>query len=80
MAGILRDRMVFQMTEQEWDEVIRVHLKGTFNTTSFASVYWRSSATSRPQPDDQLHLGSGLDGAPGQPNYAAAKMGIVGLT
>ncbi len=42
VAGILRDRMIFNMTEQEWDDVIRVHLKGTFNTTRFASAYWRS--------------------------------------
>ena len=42
VAGILRDRMVFNMTEQEWDNVIRVHLKGTFNTTKFASAHWRS--------------------------------------
>src|SRR6478752_1484889 len=41
VAGILRDRMVFNMTEQEWDDVIRVHMKGTFNTTRFASAYWR---------------------------------------
>ena len=42
VAGILRDRMIFNMTEQEWDDVIRVHLKGTFNTTKFASAHWRS--------------------------------------
>ena len=42
VAGILRDRMVFNMTEQEWDDVIRVHMKGTFNTTRFASARWRS--------------------------------------
>ena len=81
VAGILRDRMVFNMTEQEWDDVIRVHLKGTFNTTRFASAYWRSLR------DETAHNRiinftsvSGLHGAPGQPNYAAAKMGIVGLT
>src|SRR3989440_2455758 len=81
VAGILRDRMVFNMTEQEWDDVIRVHLKGTFNTTRFASAYWRSlrdeSAQNRIINFTSV---SGLHGAPGQPNYAAAKMGIVGLT
>ena len=41
VAGILRDRMVFNMNEEDWDAVIRVHLKGTFNTSKFASVYWR---------------------------------------
>jgi hypothetical protein len=48
-AGILRDRMVFNMTEQEWDDVIRVHLKGTFNTTKFASAHWRSLRDSAAQ-------------------------------
>jgi NAD(P)-dependent dehydrogenase (short-subunit alcohol dehydrogenase family) len=81
VAGILRDRMIFNMTEQEWDDVIRVHLRGTFNTTKFASAHWRSLR------DESAHNRiinftsvSGLHGAPGQPNYAAAKMGIVGLT
>src|SRR6266705_2315789 len=81
VAGILRDRMVFNMTEEEWDDVIRVHLKGTFNTTKFAAAYWRSLR----DPAAQNRIinftsVSGLHGAPGQPNYAAAKMGIVGLT
>jgi NAD(P)-dependent dehydrogenase (short-subunit alcohol dehydrogenase family) len=81
VAGILRDRMVFTMSEQEWDDVIRVHLKGTFNTTKFAAAHWRSvrdeSAQNRIINFTSV---SGLHGAPGQPNYAAAKMGIVGLT
>src|ERR1700761_3846339 len=81
VAGILRDRMIFNMTEQEWDDVIRVHLKGTFNTSRFASAHWRSlrdeSAQNRIINFTSV---SGLHGAPGQPNYAAAKMGIVGLT
>src|SRR6266446_4668466 len=42
VAGILRDRMIFNMTEQEWDDVIRVHLRGTFSTSKFAAAYWRS--------------------------------------
>jgi NAD(P)-dependent dehydrogenase (short-subunit alcohol dehydrogenase family) len=81
VAGILRDRMVFNMTEEEWDAVIRVHLRGTFNTTKHAAAYWRELR------DEHAHHRlinftsvSGLHGAPGQPNYAAAKMGIVGLT
>jgi NAD(P)-dependent dehydrogenase (short-subunit alcohol dehydrogenase family) len=78
VAGILRDRMIFNMTEEEWDAVVRVHLKGTFATTRFASIHWR-------QAKDGGRIinftsGSGLFGAPGQPNYAAAKMGIWGLT
>src|SRR5205823_2002873 len=81
VAGILRDRMVFNMTEQEWDDVIRVHMKGTFNTTRFASAHWRSLRDETAQHRIiNFTSVSGLHGAPGQPNYAAAKMGIVGLT
>jgi len=80
-AGILRDRMVFNMTEQEWDDVIRVHLKGTFNTTKFAAAYWREQRDESAQNRIiNFTSVSGLHGSPGQPNYAAAKMGIVGLT
>jgi NAD(P)-dependent dehydrogenase (short-subunit alcohol dehydrogenase family) len=81
VAGILRDRMIFNLTESDWDEVIRVHLKGHYSTVRPASAYWRE------QRNPQGHYRvinftsvSGLDGSPGQPNYAAAKMGIVGLT
>ena len=81
VAGILRDKMIFNMPEDDWDAVIRVHLKGTFNTSRHASAYWRSLR------DPAAHhriinftSGAGLHGAPGQPNYAAAKLGIVGLT
>jgi NAD(P)-dependent dehydrogenase (short-subunit alcohol dehydrogenase family) len=81
VAGILRDRMVFNMSEQEWDDVIRVHLKGTFNTTKFAAAHWRSIRDAQGQNRIiNFTSVSGLHGAPGQPNYAAAKMGIVGLT
>jgi NAD(P)-dependent dehydrogenase (short-subunit alcohol dehydrogenase family) len=81
VAGILRDRMVFNMTEQEWDDVIRVHLRGTFNTTKFAAAHWRSLRDASAQNRIiNFTSVSGLHGAPGQPNYAAAKMGIVGLT
>jgi NAD(P)-dependent dehydrogenase (short-subunit alcohol dehydrogenase family) len=80
-AGILRDRMIFNMSEQEWDDVIRVHLKGTFNTSKFAAIHWRAQRD--PQASNRIinfTSVSGLHGSPGQPNYAAAKMGIVGLT
>jgi NAD(P)-dependent dehydrogenase (short-subunit alcohol dehydrogenase family) len=81
VAGILRDRMVFNMTEDEWDAVVRVHMKGTFNTVRHASAYWREQRN----PDAHHRIinftsASGLHGAPGQPNYAAAKAGIVGFT
>ncbi|MCL2582147.1 MAG: SDR family oxidoreductase [Streptosporangiales bacterium] len=81
VAGILRDRMIFNMTEKEWDDVIRVHLKGTFNTTKFAAAHWRSLREETAQNRIiNFTSVSGLHGAPGQPNYAAAKMGICGLT
>lgn len=81
VAGILRDRMIFNMTELEWDAVIDVHLKGTFNTSRHASAYWRSN----PSADGHHRIinfisAAGLYGIPGQPNYSAAKAGMVGLT
>ena len=79
VAGILRDRMIFNLSEEEWDAVIAVHLKGTFNTTKFASIHWRQAREGHYRLIN-FTSGSGLHGAPGQPNYAAAKMGIVGLT
>ncbi|WP_274915941.1 3-oxoacyl-ACP reductase [Streptomyces sp. WZ-12] len=83
-AGILRDRMVFSMTEDEWDSVIRVHLKGHFNTTHFAAAHWRarSKAAGGPVFGRIVNTSSEafLAGSAGQPNYAAAKGGIVGLT
>jgi NAD(P)-dependent dehydrogenase (short-subunit alcohol dehydrogenase family) len=79
VAGILRDRMVFNMSEQEWDDVLRVHLKGTFNTTKFATIHWRKAREGHYRLIN-FTSGSGLHGAPGQPNYAAAKLGIVGFT
>jgi NAD(P)-dependent dehydrogenase (short-subunit alcohol dehydrogenase family) len=76
VAGILRDRMIFNMTESEWDAVIAVHLKGTFNTMQRASVAMREQRGGRIVNMSSV---SAL-GAPGQPNYAAAKAGIIGLT
>lgn len=83
-AGILRDRMIFSMTEDEWDSVIRVHLKGHFNTTHFAAAHWRDRAKAAGgQVYGRIVNTSSeafLAGSAGQPNYAAAKGGIVGLT
>ncbi len=79
VAGILRDRMIFNMSEAEWDAVIAVHLKGTFNTSKYASIYWRSERKGDYRLINFTSV-SGLSGSPGQPNYAAAKLGIVGLT
>ena len=81
VAGILRDRMIFNMTPEEWDGVLRVHLRGTFNTSRAAARYWREQR--RADGDYRLintTSVAGLYGAPGQPNYAAAKLGIVGFT
>lgn len=79
VAGILRDRMIFNLSEEDWDAVLDVHLKGTFNTTKFASIYWRATREGNYRLIN-FTSESGLYGAPGQPNYAAAKLGIVGLT
>ncbi|MFI9610502.1 3-oxoacyl-ACP reductase [Streptomyces sp. NPDC052023] len=83
-AGILRDRMVFSMTEEEWDSVIRVHLKGHFNTTRFAAAYWRERAKAAGGTVYGRIVNTSseafLAGSAGQPNYAAAKGGVVGLT
>ena len=83
-AGILRDRMVFNMSPEEWDAVLKVHLRGHFCTSRWAAAYWRdrSKDTDGPAYGRVINTSSEafLFGAPGQPNYAAAKMGIVGLT
>lgn len=80
-AGILRDRMIFNMSQEEWDAVIKVHLKGSFNLARHASNHWREHKDGqRPRRLINFTSHAGLHGLPGQPNYAAAKMGIVGLT
>jgi NAD(P)-dependent dehydrogenase (short-subunit alcohol dehydrogenase family) len=80
VAGILRDRMLVNMTPDEWQAVLNVHLNGTFNTSRHAAVYWREHRNEGQYRLINFTSGSGLFGAPGQPNYAAAKMGIVGFT
>jgi NAD(P)-dependent dehydrogenase (short-subunit alcohol dehydrogenase family) len=77
VAGILRDRMVFNMTEEEWDAVIGVHLKGHFATIKPASIVFRQQRSGRIINFSSV---SGLIGSPGQANYGAAKAGIAGLT
>ncbi|TAK22488.1 MAG: SDR family oxidoreductase [Chloroflexota bacterium] len=74
-AGNLRDRMIFNISEDEWDAVIAVHLKGTFNVTRAASIHMRERGYGRIV---SMSSSSAL-GAAGQPNYAAAKAGIMGL-
>ncbi len=77
VAGILRDRMIFNMTEEEWDAVIDVHLKGHFNTIKPASIIMRQQRSGR---IITFTSGSGLRGSSGQANYGAAKAGIAGFT
>jgi NAD(P)-dependent dehydrogenase (short-subunit alcohol dehydrogenase family) len=76
-AGILRDRMIFNMTEEEWDGVINTHLKGAFAVTRAAAPLMREQRSGR---FINMTSTSGLVGNFGQANYAAAKLGIVGLT
>ena len=76
-AGILRDRMFFNMTEQEWDDVIAVHLKGTFSVVQPASQVFRQQGSGRIITFSSV---SGLYGYGGQANYGAAKEGIAGFT
>jgi len=76
-AGILRDRMVFNMSEEEWDAVVAVHLKGTFNCLRHACAHMRAQRYGRIVT---FTSGAGLFGNPGQANYGAAKSGIAGLT
>ncbi len=82
-AGILRDRMLSNMTEDEWDSVINVHLKGTFAPSRWATAHWRARAKAG-EPNDARIINtssaSGLYGNPGQANYGAAKAGIASFT
>lgn len=82
-AGILRDRMLVNMTEAEWDSVINVHLKGTFAPTHHAANYWRQQSKEGKKVDARVintSSHSGLFGNIGQVNYAAAKAGIASFT
>ena len=83
-AGILRDKMSFNMDEAEWDAVIDVHLKGHFAPSRFAASYWRAKSKETGAPVNAKIVNtaseSGLYGNAGQANYAAAKAGIASLT
>ncbi len=79
-AGILRDRVLVNMTEDEWDDVVRVHLRGHFVPTRWAAAYWREEAKAgRAKPRNLVHTSStsGLFSNPGQSNYGAAKSAIA---
>lgn len=82
-AGFLRDRMLANMSIEEWDAVIRVHLRGHFAPSRHAIAYWRDQSKAGERVDARIintSSGAGLMGSVGQGNYAAAKAGIVGLT
>ena len=83
-AGVLRDRMIFSMSAQEWDLVIRVHLRGHFVTTRLATAYWREARKAAGHPVYARIVNTSSEafllGSVGQPNYAAAKAGIAALT
>ena len=82
-AGILRDRAIVTMTEQDWDAVLGVHLKGTFAVLHHAAAYWRQRVKGGQSNDARVintTSPSGLFGNPGQSNYGAAKAGIASLT
>jgi 3-oxoacyl-[acyl-carrier protein] reductase len=83
-AGVLRDRMIFSVTADEWDTVLRVHLRGHAATCQAATAHWRerSKATGEPQWARVINTSSEafLFGSAGQPNYSAAKAGITALT
>ena len=83
-AGILRDRMLVNMSEDEWDAVIKVHLKGTFAPARHAAAYWRDQAKAKGGPVDARIITttsvSGIYGNIGQTNYGAAKAGIASFT
>jgi len=83
-AGILRDKMSFNMDEAEWDAVINVHLKGHFAPSRFAAAHWRARSKETGEPANGKIVNtaseSGLYGNAGQANYAAAKAGIASLT
>jgi NAD(P)-dependent dehydrogenase (short-subunit alcohol dehydrogenase family) len=79
-AGILRDRVIVNMTEEEWDAVVKVHLKGHFIPTRWAAAYWREqhkAGSQRPRHLVHTSSTSGLFSNPGQANYGAAKSGIA---
>ena len=82
-AGILRDRVLVNMTEEEWDAVIAVHLKGTFAPSRWAAAYWREQSKAGKEVDGRIintTSVSGIYGNPGQTNYGAAKAGIASFT
>lgn len=83
-AGVTRDRMLFNMSDEEWDQVIHIHLRGHFLLSRNAAAYWRAQAKETGQPVNASVVNTAseafLSGPPGQANYGAAKAGIAALT
>jgi len=82
-AGIVRDRFLVNLSEQDWDEVVRVHLKGTFVPTRWAANHWRAQAAAGSRPRGAVvntTSTSGLGVNPGQANYGTAKAGVAAFT
>ena len=83
-AGVLRDRMIFSMSRQEWDLVLRMHLRGHFLTSRLATAYWREASKQAGGPVYARIVNTSSEafllGSAGQPNYSAAKGGITALT
>jgi NAD(P)-dependent dehydrogenase (short-subunit alcohol dehydrogenase family) len=83
-AGVVRDRMIFSMSEQEWDLVLRTHMRGHFITSRLATAHWRQASKQAGGPVYARIVNTTSEawllGAVGQPNYAAAKAGITALT
>jgi 3-oxoacyl-[acyl-carrier protein] reductase len=83
-AGMTRDRMLFNLSDEEWDDIIRVHLRGHFLLSRNASAYWRARAKETGAPVEAAVVNTAseafLSGPPGQANYAAAKAGVAGMS
>ncbi|PZC49862.1 MAG: NAD(P)-dependent dehydrogenase, short-chain alcohol dehydrogenase family [Chloroflexi bacterium] len=77
--GILRERMIFNMSEENWDDLVRIHLKGCFAPTKFAAIHWRTNRDKGGRRIIYFTSSAGVTGIAGQPNYSAAHAGKIGL-
>lgn len=77
--GIVRERMIFNIPEEDWDDLVRVHLKGCFAVTKFAAIHWRSNRDKGGRRIIYFTSSAGVTGEAGQPNYSAAHAGKIGL-
>ena len=79
VAGILRERMIFNMSEADWDDLVRIHLKGCFAPTKYAAIHWRNNRDKGGRRIIYFTSSAGVTGIAGQPNYSAAHAGKIGL-